>query len=681
MASMESSGIPNLSSSVSKQSFESSAAQASSLSSSVASVVRELSSHRDVSASQIVASLLEYHKDDYARGRARRFRLPEDASGSDRRPVAEWIDAVRSLYVQKMIPKLHGRLVILGLSMLDWELAKELAANDFLKTLQGEVYPSFDTLLTSNGNQSWLGMLDYVNPPVRIDTVPTYLDHPTKDDKLGRRVFAESLALRIRTIRNEEIKAGDKGCFRIHIGGPWGSGKTTLLNFLRAELESEDVSLRWVVVEFNAWEHQRLGRPWWWLMNAVYQQGAQQLRRIGRWHSVKFRLKEYLWRFSRTGWPPYLVALFALALAFWIIWLVGSRIPLQPLSQTAQSMSAIVALILTIWGVVFGISRSLLQGSASAASTFMESTRDPMKTLTRHFNSMISSLKVFRIKLPVAIFIDDLDRCQGSYVVELLEGIQTLFSEARVTYVISADRRWIQASYEKAYDSFAGAVGEPGRPLRYIFLDKVFHLSTSVPAMTPTAQADYWRNLLRISQSEYDEKLRKAKPEAEEEMQKLHTEKEILELIQRVSGGSDPIKEQAVRKAAVKRLAAPEVAKRTEHDLQDFAPLLEPNPRAMKRLLTAYADQRAIATLVGVNIVMKQLALWTIVVLRWPLLAEYLEDHPEMVGYIGGPVQDSIPEDLHKLFGDEEVHGVIRGKDVGISLDESAIRSCAYLRA
>ena len=692
MASMNSSGIPNLSSSVSKQSFESSEAQASSLSSSVASVVRELASYKDVSALQIVASLLEHHKDDYAEGRAKRLRLTEDASGGDRRPVAEWIDAVRSLYIQKMIPKLHGKLVILGLSMLDWELAKTLAANDFLKTLQEEVYPSFDTLLTSDGNQSWLGMLDHVNPSVQIDTVPTYLDHPTKTDELGRKVFAKILAQRICTMRDEESKAGnkDKSSFMVHIHGPWGSGKSSLLNFLSDELTSKEVSDSWVVINFNAWEHQRLGRPWWWLMNALFKQGVRQLRKISPWRAVGFWLREFWWRSSRTGWPPHLLALLALALLFWIIWLLHflgispaspaageSKSQLQLVAETAQSMSAIIALIITVWGIIFGLSRSLLQGSVHATNTFMESTRDPMKALTRHFNNMVTY-----IKQPVAIFIDDVDRCQYGYVVELLEGIHTLFSEVQVTYVIAADRRWIYASYEKAYETFANTVEEPGRPLRYLFLEKLFHLSTPVPPLSPGVQKAFWQSLIRMDQSGRQEELEKVRADVKQKLQGLSKEQDILEFVRSSSNQDDPIKEQFAREEAAKRLAAPDVSLHTEHALSKFALLMEPNPRAMKRLVNAYGVQRAIATLVGVNIVMEQLALWTIIVLRWPLLAEYLEKHPEMVEFIGNTLQDDALESeyMRNLFQDEEVCNVIKGKGADTCLDADAIRSCAYLR-
>ncbi len=134
-------------------------------------------------------------------------------------------------------------------------------------------------------------------------------------------------------------------------------------------------------------------------------------------------------------------------------------------------------------------------------------------------------------------------------------------------------------------------------------------------------------------------------------------------------------------------LAATDVEEATEHDLKNFAPLLDPNPRAMKRLVNTYGMQRAIATLDGIDVGMKQLALWTIIVLRWSRLAEYLEYHPKMVMYIAEPVSadekllDGIPEDLRKLFEDERVSSLVRGREVGISLDEDVIRDCAYLHA
>lgn len=664
--------------------------------SSVKNVLSKISDKDDVSASLIAVRLLRLHH-EYAKGAAGRINLQEDSSTIMRKSTAEWVTLVRSLYDVRSLynasedeePKLHGRLFILGLSMLDWELAKELSVNNFLSILQEEIIPSFDSLLTPDGREKWRSMLDYLARQSQIDTVPTHLDTPAQVDQLGRRSFAKVLALRIRAIRNKEAEARNYGSLILHIHGPWGSGKTSLLNFLGNELKQGDPSSPWVVVNFNAWMHQRLGSPWWWLMNEVFRQGTRQLWKINRWRSIRLWLREYLWRFMRAAWPPYLLALLCLALlAFLLIRLNGffglldpglDKIQLKQIGDAASSISAVIALIITVWGVVFGLSRSLMMGSARGASNFIESIRDPMKTLTDHFNDLVCS-----IGNPVAIFIDDMDRCQGSYIVELLEGIQTLFIMAPVTYVVAADRHWISASYDQAYNTFASTVEKAGRPLGYLFLEKAFQLSTSVPAMSSVSQVAYWQRLLQINQAEHQEKLDRARANAKEKLQTLQTDDSILGELKRIS---DPIEEQAFREEAVKRLAAPDIQARTEHSLKTFAHLLEPNPRAMKRLINSYGLQRAIATLVKVDIGMKQLALWTILLLRWPLLAEYLEGHPEAAECFseqlppGEKLPASIPEELHKLFQDESVRNVIHGKNVGICLDANAITYCAYLRA
>jgi KAP family P-loop domain len=664
------------------------------LSSSVNAVVSELFDRDEVSASLIAARLLRLHK-EYAEGRAGRINLTEDPSTTMRKSIAEWLTLIRSLYDASKVSELHGRLIILGLSILDWELAKELSVNNFLSILQKEIRSSFDSLLTPSGHEMWRSMLDHLEHQGQIDTVPTHLDTPAQVDELGRRSFAKVLALRIRAIRDKEAEAHNNGSLILHIHGPWGSGKTSLLNFLGNELKQGDTTSPWVVVNFNAWMHQRLGSPWWWLMNEVFRQGTRQLWKINRWRSIKLWVREYLWRFMRAGWPPYLLALLGLALVFWLISLNGffglldlgldktatgsSKVQLKQIGDAAESISAIIALIITVWGIVFGLSRSLMMGSVRGASNFIESIRDPMKTFTDHFNDLVC-----KIGKPVAIFIDDMDRCQGSYIVELLEGIQTLFIRAPVTYVVAADRHWISASYDQAYDAFARTVEDVGRPLGYLFLEKAFQLSTSVPALSPISQAAYWQRLLQINQAEHQEKLDIARANAKKKLQTLQTDDSILEELKHIS---DPIEEQAFREEAVKRLAAPDVQVRTEHGLKAFAHLLEPNPRAMKRLINSYGLQRAIATLVKVDIGMKQLALWTILLLRWPVLAEYLEDHPEIVEHFseklpaGEKLPVSIPEELHKLFQDESVRNVINGKNVGICLDANAISYCAYLRA
>jgi len=231
----------------------------------------------------------------------------------------------------------------------------------------------------------------------QTDTVPWHRDRPALMDELGRKSFAVALARRIRSIQGEEQETGP---FILHIHGSWGSGKSSLLNFLSAELKhtgkkrSRKNASSWIIVNFNAWTHQRLGTSWWWLMNALFQQSAQQLWTMDRWSSIKLRMYQFTWRFLKAGWSPYLLALLALAAMCWLIRLNAffgllnfgsnqvalgaSTISLKPLAAISQSASTIIALLLTVWGFMFGLSRALMQGSARTAAILMESSQDPM---------------------------------------------------------------------------------------------------------------------------------------------------------------------------------------------------------------------------------------------------------------------------------------------------------------
>jgi L-lysine 2,3-aminomutase len=123
-------------------------------------------------------------------------------------------------------------------------------------------------------------------------------------------------------------------------------------------------------------------------------------------------------------------------------------------------------------------------------------------------------------------------------------------------------------------------------------LEKTFQLSVSLPRLSPDVQKQYWQHLIQIEKPRNMEEVKKAQKDAKQRLQQLKKEEDILAEIPRST--KNPIYEQAFREEAVIRLATPEVEEHTEHTLKDFAPLLEPNPRAMKRLVNAYSVQRDI---------------------------------------------------------------------------------------
>jgi CheY-like chemotaxis protein len=579
--------------------------------------------------------------------------------------------------------------VILSTATPDHEQARSLGFYGATSTQDGVVDFVMEILKTEHPQQMTTGPDDpetkdgrdtIPKPELPIEWVTIHADDPATVDELGRRPFAEVIAERIEEVWQASRAKGTggdaAGAFMVHLHGPWGAGKTSVLNFLRAHLQDAArlSAHRWVVVEFNAWQQQRIRPPWWTLIQAMYAQSAQQL---GLAQSVLLRACWFVWR-ARADWFPTLTAVVLILAA--VLLMTGkpdlSETGSNGLAKTVELGLKILTAAFAVGAVVVTCSRSLVFGSARAAQMYTDLRSDPLRPIVGLFQKLVNA-----IQRPVVVFVDDLDRCESPYVIELLEGIQTLFRAAPVTYVVAADRKWLCASFEQAYEGFANTIGEPGRPLGYLFLDKMFQVSASIPRLSPEIQHRYWQGLLRTAASTdpkaLDETRKHAEYEALNKVGNVHTQEELEAKIDEVR--HDPVQEQAMRAAAAKQITRPEAQHETEHRLQRFADLLEPNPRSMKRLVNAYGLHQATHFLEGRRVSPDALARWTIIELRWPLLAYVLAARPQSVVDVANgqaPADGSLPHDVEGLFSDEAVKAVLVGDRVGgaPALDEVSIR-------
>jgi KAP family P-loop domain len=444
-----------------------------------------------VTAAEVVAQILASHP-EYG---ARRGRLVDLARlQGDRAEGFQWLRRVGDQFEPERVAVVDGRVVIAGLARLVPPLREQLTTNGFLAALEAELEERHGV------------PVDRIFRPLEV--VPTHTDNPAMIDELNRESLAKVLASRIRYVRQDEAKVaqaiGDArfrgGGFLVHLFGPWGSGKTSLLNFLRGELVDPEPDVaeqrrpeRWVVVTFNAWRHQRLAPPWWWLMRVLYRDGLTELWRIDRPRALWLFLREQWWRWWRA--LLWLLILGGLMLATWRLDLLDALArgswSLAKLGAYAAAAAAFLTAVATVWSVVRGAARWLFATSARGARVYIDNARDPMNTVKRHFSDLIRW-----IGHPVAILIDDLDRCRGDYIVQLLEGIQTMFRDEPVTFVIAADRDWLADSFDAEYGGFTSVGDEPARPLGYLFLEKTFQISVAVPQLSPEVRNLYWERLI-----------------------------------------------------------------------------------------------------------------------------------------------------------------------------------------
>lgn len=538
------------------------------------------------------------------------------------------------------------------------------------------------------------------------DLVDWVSDHPVSGtaDTLQRKPLAIEVAKRLRRMHEEAAGAS----FLVHIDGPWGAGKSSLLNFLREDMKdpspSEDearpedpdepkeseaaettLGRAWLVVDFNAWQASRIGPPWWALLMTLRRSISEERSPPRR---LVLRAQETWRRGIRTGTLVLVTAailgLVPLALGLWALVALDLIEPsVEGLGGAAKALSAVVAAALLVFSATNVVGRFLLWDSARGAKAFEQAHANPHTEIAKQFEWLVS-----RAGRPVLFLVDDLDRCQADYVVQLLEATQTVvrtFPSPRDReadsnwfgphFVVAADGQWIRTSYEVAYESFAGTVSEPGRPLGYLFLDKVFQLSVTIPSLGATDRDRYLRSLLGGSEPELADDLAAAAERGRGAIKASLSETDVLSALTTLP----PAIRVELAPEALARMSTPAVEAETEHALQKFHRLVDPNPRGMKRFLNSYSMRRAVRTVEGDPVPRDPLAIWTIVELRWPELADYLRKSPaSAVDVRSGRAPPTMPAALRSLSESAEVQTTLAFDD-GDPLTPAMIRRCCGL--
>ncbi|GIG21059.1 hypothetical protein Cch01nite_17830 [Cellulomonas chitinilytica] len=498
-------------------------------------------------------------------------------------------------------------------------------------------------------------------------------DQPAGDDELGRM----SLAVEVASLVREMGRSHDRPeAFAIHLDAPWGAGKSTLVGFIGRALAEEgpDGDPAWTVVSLDAWRESQLSPAWWAILGHLRRGVAESLDGRAR---VGFALRR-TWRSVRRLWriwvPPALVLVVLAVLARYTD--VAGLVPV---------VTALVAVVVAVGGLG---SRFLSLGSLQGARVHQLLNDNPMEEVV----DQIWAIRRASPR-PVLLVLDDLDRCNERFTVELLDAVQTLLrsgpeggdgrpdrSRPPALIVLAVgDGRWLRAAYENAYAVFSDSVSEPGRPLGHLFLDKLFQLRVELPRLDRSQVSRYLSHLLDVPQATgpvdagaLEERIRAAPSDTAG----AHSlDERMSTLLSEAQGLGDAERQRLAAVALEARRTDPAREARQRHLLEEYADLLEPNPRATKRFLMAYNVGFAARLTELEPLDPRTLALWTVVATRWPALAEWVRDelpHGDL-----RPVD--VPGHPSLLLREPQVQDVVTSA-LGGPLDRDAVlRCCGHL--
>eukprot|EP00903_Cladosiphon_okamuranus_P002038 g2036.t1 len=488
---------------------------------------------------------------------------------------------------------------------------------------------------------------DDKDPPAKIN-VAVQFDQYARKDELGRKRFAEILATRI----GELHEGGGPDGLAVNLHAPWGAGKTTVLHFMKGFLEAEQLPAdkRWVVIDFNAWQHEHRRPPWWPFLKAVKSQLSDRLiAQKRRTRAGEVRHTWQAWQL-RAEAPPYLAGFLVVSLVLTLIWSGSSDIAKSILSGIGGILAVITAATL--------YSRKVFFGSSKSASLYHDYASDPLEKLSLLFKDMIEAADA-----PVCIFVDDLDRCQNDFVVEFLEGLQTSFRHRKVAYVIAADKFWIKTSFEDKYASFCEKTADRTQPLGYQFLEKIFQFNVPLPGMaawkkrylqarlglmgtgsggtgdgerfgaglgsgtgagieTGTGRGD----VPSPEEAEEDQEVERLRGEIRSTQPEGLTH-ETVRTLSTGDGSNNPAYQAAL---ALEYTTSQTARREAEHFLFQYLELLPDNPRVIKRIINAFGMAVATAILERQVLDYDILTRWTILEQCYPAVADELTGDPDL---------------------------------------------------
>ena len=524
---------------------------------------------------------------------------------------------------------------------------------------------------------------------------------------------------------------------------------------------AEEFRRPWIVIEYNAWRMEHTSPPWWTFYQVIRKgcfgsilregDGAVDLKtglpvKVSRWCKACrwgwLWANELRWRI----WTPKLIvplAAFLLSVlifvCLWKLGWVGASSPGPGKQETFGFLNSTIAgWIMTglagltvVGGIASLIVESLVPGVDPLAERVGLGRSDPLARFRRHFHRTMC-----RLRRPVLVIIDDLDRCKPAVIVDLVRGIHTILRSPRVVFLVLGDRNWLECAFETVHADMAKVVGGVEQTVGARFVEKAIQLSFLLPGLDPKQQKDFVAGLLHAgstaagqgAQQTPSVDLRtaaraaaKAEPGAAFDAEQLRSSvldtpvgqefvTRAAEELQRTqpSDNLDELHAEARRRAgqivneeiAIQAAVASSVETETAKRLAPLAPWLPSNPRQIKRILNGIALYHAAALQHPTFSTVErwfQLALWVVLMTEWPMTWRLLSACPELAGILceDDPVAGlaradkmllpgTVPatqREIQRIISSPELMALIagRGGRQGDRLDTAAVRELLTL--
>ena len=509
----------------------------------------------------------------------------------------------------------------------------------------------------------------------------------------------------------------DKGTnppLNIGVFAPWGRGKTSLMKRLQSKFDEERKKiigpedpgfqklkgwrqmLRWLrndeskpdapklpyaTVWFNPWNYQSSDMIWAGMADAVIEQVVGQIPSRARketfWMQLRLsRLaKERIRKDIQTRLLFYFLQLSAwggLILLAFVFFFLNKAIP-----WALIGVGGIGSIIASVASKINPLSKSISEefDKYSEAPKYQEKTgtfHEVQADLNKVLDLCIDDTK------PLVIFVDDLDRCSPSKVVEVVEAINVFINgrfNTKCYFILGMDGELVAGALDVSYEKMKGKLGSREMDqgsIGWYFLDKFIQLPYFIPVMSESKKKEYLSNLLSETQipGTTGRPGSVAKdPSAPADMAKVG---EVAKTVLSTSDNqesSQVIKDAGLSSAEQKELDKLILQNQVESEKQNemirkqvsaYAPFISSDPRSLKRfanLLRFYSAYQFLRMKKGQPYVEAPiLAKWLAIMLKFPQLVRWIQWDSENKSGIHTAAEEKV-----KLL-DDLLEGFLKNK-------------------
>ena len=240
----------------------------------------------------------------------------------------------------------------------------------------------------------------------RLAEIEVSDDEPFKHDSLQRKDVVEFVGNLIKQL---------EGPFVLALDSPWGTGKTTVVKMLRAVLKKDN----YTTVYFNEWKEDYVSDPLIPMVAAIDDIKIVQDALNGVFQQRMATVKKVVSTVAKRG----LVA--------------GVKVGTMGVLDLDKDYED-----------------ALSNESGKAAEDLIESFKKEKRSLEKFRESLEDAVQAIgegEPQRPLVFFIDELDRCRPSFAIELLERVKHLFDVKNIVFVLSIDKKQLEAITAAVY--------------------------------------------------------------------------------------------------------------------------------------------------------------------------------------------------------------------------------------